>query len=279
MFMQFSCSYALNLNMTLGAPLTPTNRDVKIDSGIAEGKFVIDLKLWEANYTVTPYISPNAVVANDFIYVTVDAKTADPGRFKLQVTSAKATPTSSPTDPISYPLLVGGCSNPAEVLPDGIVVDTNGAGLEGKFKFRVFQFLNLSPGQPQLVYIHVEAHLCDQVLEGNCNISCPGGLSGRRRRGLHFNSDNTILASSQPIYVQKRKKRDDDDINSNKKGIQGAFTWAKGSWLALTVVILIIVLIVVLLSALCVLIYRSSRNVPQDFKPLIENPSYRKDNA
>uniref|UniRef100_H2YH38 ZP domain-containing protein n=1 Tax=Ciona savignyi TaxID=51511 RepID=H2YH38_CIOSA len=43
MFMQFSCSYALNLNMTLGAPLTPTNRDVKIDSGIAEGKFVIDL--------------------------------------------------------------------------------------------------------------------------------------------------------------------------------------------------------------------------------------------
>nr|XP_002127626.1 uromodulin isoform X1 [Ciona intestinalis] len=274
LFVEFTCSYALNLNLTLGRPLVPTNRDVRIDSGTSEGKFVVSLNLWETTWKSTPYISPKAIVSNSYIYVTVDAGTADPGRFKLQITSAKATPTSSPSDKIFYPLLVNGCPNPAETLADGIVVDTNGQGLDAQFKFRVFQFVNLPIGQPQLVYIHVVAHLCDEAVEGNCTMVCKPGNRGRRE--LRYDSKNTIVASSQPILVLKRNEDEtEDDVTETETkktdmSLEGAVSWAKGSWLALLVIILIVVLIGFLLLSLCILIYKSTRHNQEDFKPLIQ---------
>ena len=73
-----------------------------------------------------------------------------------------------------------------------VVIKRNGDSLLAEFKFRVFQLLESSFDGEEKIYVHVVAHLCDEIFEGECSL-VSGGNMCRATLVLRGNSNDRLL--------------------------------------------------------------------------------------
>ena len=50
----------------------------------------------------------------------------------------------------------------------GVMLRRNGEPLVAEFKFRLFSLLRSATNEDEKIYVHVVAHMCNEIFEGNC---------------------------------------------------------------------------------------------------------------
>ncbi|CAK8697414.1 unnamed protein product [Clavelina lepadiformis] len=255
--LSFSCTFPVVLNFTANLGLQTSNHRVDIYSGKTSGEFNVELDLWKDTWYGTHYVTGDEFLTENYIYVSVDAVVADSDRLKLQILQAIATPSNNINDVISYALIMDGCPNNDDPDPDGIKVKQNGRNLVAKFKFKAFQFLT-SSSESQQIYLHVMAHLCDEIFEGDCDLSC------RNRSKREVNSlerkHNTKVTSSPPIIVSSRRRKH-DNTTSLSITVMEALDYIKESWEMTLLIVCILLLIIALMISMCVLLVKLRRAI------------------
>ncbi|XP_068952074.1 pancreatic secretory granule membrane major glycoprotein GP2 [Petaurus breviceps papuanus] len=162
----FQCAYPLDMKVSLQTATKPIVSALNI-SATGSGKFLVRMALFQDQNYTSPYEGSTAVLSvESVLYVGAILYQGDTSKFNLLMKNCYATPTKDPTDPLKYFIIRNSCPN---LYDSTIRVEENGVSTEGRFSVQVFMFA----GNHDLVYLHCEVHLCDNVKE-QCRPSCSG---------------------------------------------------------------------------------------------------------
>ncbi|XP_074057436.1 pancreatic secretory granule membrane major glycoprotein GP2 [Macrotis lagotis] len=162
----FQCAYPLDMKVSLQTAMKPIVSALNI-SATGSGEFLVRMALFQDQNYTSPYEGPMAVLSvESMLYVGAILYQGDTSQFKLLMKNCYATPTKDPTDPFKYFIIKNSCPN---LRDPTISVEENGVSTEGRFSVQMFMFA----GNYDLVYLHCEVHLCDNVKE-RCRPPCSG---------------------------------------------------------------------------------------------------------
>ncbi|XP_072454079.1 pancreatic secretory granule membrane major glycoprotein GP2-like [Notamacropus eugenii] len=160
----FQCAYPLDMKVSLQTALKPIVSALNI-SATGSGTFLVRMALFQDQNYTSPYEGSIAVLSvESMLYVGAMLDEGDNSHFNLLMKNCYATPTEDPTDPLKYFIIRNSCPN---LYDSTIRVEENGVSTEGRFEVQMFMFA----GNHDLVYLHCEVHLCDNVRE-QCRPSC-----------------------------------------------------------------------------------------------------------
>ncbi|XP_075037601.1 uromodulin-like [Mixophyes fleayi] len=151
-FINVSCAYPLDMNVSLHTVLNPSRRILYI---IIEGtgQFEVIMAAFKDQTYLTPYQTGELELSTkDRLYIGVFISKGDTQQFHIVMQQCYATPTNNPQDPIKYPIIQDSCRN----KEDGTLeVYANGISSQGQFSIQMFKFINHNR-----VYLHCGVHLC-----------------------------------------------------------------------------------------------------------------------
>ncbi|XP_030067927.1 uromodulin [Microcaecilia unicolor] len=167
----FSCTYPLDMKLSLETALRPMMSTVNISVG-GTGQFIARMALYKDQNYISPYEGSEVVLSTTAIlYVGAVLEVGDTSQFVLVLKNCYATPTRNSTDPMKYLIIKDSCPNKQDPT---IRVAENGVSIQGRFSIQLFKFV----GDYDLVYLHCEIHLCDTKATA-CAPTC-SGLQSRR---------------------------------------------------------------------------------------------------
>ncbi|XP_054854871.1 IgGFc-binding protein-like [Eublepharis macularius] len=176
LFLRFSCTFPLNMNLTMASVVHPIQDIVNATLASGQGSYQAIMALYEDPQYSKPFTqSPVPLTVNRRVYVGISISGADPTRFVMTLSSCWATPDGDPSSSIQWDLITNQCP----VLQDGtVVVEEDGISLLGRFSFSIFSFI------PDLeeMYVHCRIRLCS-FRTANCTVNCekPGpAIAGRK---------------------------------------------------------------------------------------------------
>uniref|UniRef100_A0A8C5Q3N6 ZP domain-containing protein n=1 Tax=Leptobrachium leishanense TaxID=445787 RepID=A0A8C5Q3N6_9ANUR len=150
----FSCSYPLNMAVSLWIAVNPFVSTIDINIG-GTGTFKATMALYQfADYT-GPYEGSEVWMSTESMaYVGVMVE--NPGQPNLVVVmkDCYATPTAESWHPVRYSIIKNSCRN---LNDPTISVAENGVSLQGRFSVQVFKFI----GYYDKLYLHCQIQLCD----------------------------------------------------------------------------------------------------------------------
>ncbi|XP_008536498.1 uromodulin isoform X1 [Equus przewalskii] len=162
----FACSYPLDMKVSLKTSLHPIVSSLNISVG-GTGMFTVRMALFQNPTFTQPYQGSSVTLSTDaFLYVGTILDGGDVSRFALLMTNCYATPSSNATDPLKYFIIQDNCPRTEDST---IRVVENGESPQGRFSVQMFRFA----GNYDLVYLHCEVYLCDNINE-NCKPTCSG---------------------------------------------------------------------------------------------------------
>ncbi|XP_044516255.1 pancreatic secretory granule membrane major glycoprotein GP2-like isoform X1 [Gracilinanus agilis] len=163
---EFQCAYPLDMKVSLQTAVRPIVSALNI-SASGSGDFLVRMALFQDQNYTSPYEGSIAVLSTEsMLYVGAVLYEGDTAQFNLLLKNCYATPTKDRTDPLKYFIIRNSCPN---IYDSTIRVEENGVSTEGRFSVQMFMFA----GNHDLVYLHCEVHLCDNVKE-KCRPSCSG---------------------------------------------------------------------------------------------------------
>ncbi|XP_053326747.1 uncharacterized protein LOC128501337 [Spea bombifrons] len=186
-FVDVSCSYPLDMNVSSGTTLYPTISTIyiKVDGS---GEFKVTMALFEDAGFSTPYKRDTiALSTKDMLYVGVYIE-GDTPDFDLVMVNCFATPTQSFYDPVRYNLIRNSCPNEQEKT---LTVASNGISKKGQFSVQMFKFI----GNYSYVYLHCEVHLCEN------SVSCLPICDRPRSRRSNPESSTGVLSLGPISYA------------------------------------------------------------------------------
>ncbi|XP_069478923.1 uromodulin-like [Ambystoma mexicanum] len=164
-----SCSYPLNMSVTLLTTLTPILgvNNIQLPGGVGT-VFVMMLGYTDPAFAV-PYTG-NTLTLNveDPLYVSVIIPDLDAASFSLAVTRLYATGINDPNATPQYDIITNGC--PSAVLADSLTIRNNGNYSEARFEIKVFKITN-----SDYLYLFANVTIC----QGRCIPGCNGPRAGR----------------------------------------------------------------------------------------------------
>ncbi|XP_069077417.1 uromodulin-like [Pleurodeles waltl] len=161
----FSCSYPLNIPVSLATTLnvTMSGIDIPLPGGVG-AVMVFMIAYTDSTFTV-PYTDATMDInVQDTLYVAVSMPDLDATTFSVLVTRLYATGTSDPNANPSYDIITNKC--PSAQLGDLLTILVNGETVEARFKVQVFQISGMVN-----LYLHAEVEMCTS---NPCNQACPG---------------------------------------------------------------------------------------------------------
>ncbi|XP_029433085.1 uromodulin [Rhinatrema bivittatum] len=165
----FSCTYPLDMKLSLMTALRPIMSTVSISVG-GTGQFTARMSLYKDQNYLSPYEGSEVVLpAKTVLYVGAVLDGADTSQFVLVLKNCYATPTRNSSDPVKYFIIKNSCPNKQDPT---IHVAENGVSAQGRFSVQLFKFV----GDYDLVFLHTELHLCDTKV-ASCVPSCSGSQS------------------------------------------------------------------------------------------------------
>ncbi|XP_073459754.1 pancreatic secretory granule membrane major glycoprotein GP2-like [Aquarana catesbeiana] len=158
--MNISCSYPLNINVTLNVTLHPIIGTTVINGPTGNASYAALMMAFKDNTYTTALSDSDTLIVEDTIYLSVRVPDLDANTFKLKVVNIYASPTSSSDQ--KYYLLQNGCPS-SQISSDQLTVDSNGVGTESRFPMKVFQITSSNT-----VYLYADLALCSS----DCNSTC-----------------------------------------------------------------------------------------------------------
>nr|XP_033770147.1 uromodulin-like [Geotrypetes seraphini] len=199
----FSCTYPLDMELSLETALRPVMNSVNISVG-GTGQFRVRMALYKDQAYISPYEGSEVVLSTkSVLYVGVLLHEGDTSQFVIILKNCYATPTRNATDPVKYSIIKDSCPNKQDA---SIKVTENGASAKGRFSVQLFKFV----GDYDLVYLHCEVHLCDRKAA-----ICAPTCSGKRSRGTDF-GDSYLIAVGPIVH--------EGDLPSSSLGICAPWT-------------------------------------------------------
>ncbi|XP_073502248.1 uromodulin-like [Phyllobates terribilis] len=182
----FSCSYPLNMDISLWTAINPFVSSVNLSIG-GTGLYAAKMALYQDDAFSRPYEGPDVWLSTDsMMYVGVIVDEIQEFSFALVLKNCYATPTSDSGHPIKYYIIKDNCANRND---PSISVKQNGLSLHGQFSLQVFSFI----GNLDQVYLHCQIKLCD-TSAGSCVPKCFG-----MRSAAQDNEKDTTLTLG-PIH-------------------------------------------------------------------------------
>ncbi|KAM3916013.1 uromodulin-like [Leptodactylus fuscus] len=167
----FSCSYPLNMEVSLWTAINPFVSSVNISIG-GSGMYIAKMALYLDNSFTRPFEGSDVSLSTDsMMYIGVILEEIQEANFVLLMKNCYATPTSDSGHPIKYYIIKDNCPNRNDPT---ISVQQNGVSLHGRFSIQVFKFL-MNYDQ---VYLHCQIRLCN-TSKGSCVPKCSGARSAR----------------------------------------------------------------------------------------------------
>ncbi|KAM4025490.1 uncharacterized protein ACNLHF_025975 [Anomaloglossus baeobatrachus] len=163
-YVNVSCIYPLNMNVSLHNVLNPMIRTIVIPI-VGVGRFEVTMAAFQDQAYNYPYTEDQVYLSTrKRLFIGVFISRGDTRQFDLVMQHCYATPSQNPSDPINYGIIVDSCANDE----DGTIeIYANGISSEGKFSILMFKFLN-----HDRVYLHCKVYLCSKT-SGSCVPSCP----------------------------------------------------------------------------------------------------------
>ncbi|XP_075687669.1 uromodulin-like [Rhinoderma darwinii] len=210
--LEFSCSYPLDLQLTLDNSLKPVISSLTL-SIEGTGQFRAQMVLYKDENYVSPYKDYEITLSTKAtLYVAVTLEGENTFQYVMLMKNCFATPTRNFYDPVKYDIIKNSCPN----RRDGTVnVRENGVSTQGRFSVQMFQFV----GDYDSVFLHCEARICDTTRD-ICKPSCSGVRSSFRQ-----SDDNLFVLDYGPINLSN------DDSTSDAAGMHA-------SWITLILILL-----------------------------------------
>lgn len=188
--LEFSCSYPLDLQLTLDNALKPVVSSLTLNIE-GTGQFKAQMVLYKDENYLSPYEDHEVTLSTRAtLYVEVTLEGDNMYQYVLVMKNCFATPTRSFYDPVKYYIIKNRCPN----RRDGTVsVKENGVSTRGRFSVQMFKFV----GDYSSVFLHCEASICDTRRE-RCKPSCLGF-----RSNFPQSNDNLFVLAYGPIGVSK----------------------------------------------------------------------------
>ncbi|XP_040182459.1 uromodulin-like [Rana temporaria] len=178
--MNFSCSYPLNINVTLNVTLHPVIGSTVISGPSGNGSYVAVMLAYKDEF-ITPLSDSVTLKVEDTVYISVQVPDLDVNAFKLKVVNIYASATELGVP--KYYLLQNGC--PAkDVSADQLSVVSNGYATESRFAMKVFKIASSDN-----VYLYADLALCTAA---DCNSTCTSRSVSR---------DSPDIAGRVSIYL------------------------------------------------------------------------------
>ncbi|XP_069839853.1 uromodulin-like isoform X2 [Dendropsophus ebraccatus] len=164
--LEFSCSYPLDLQLSLDTSLKPVVSSVILNIE-GTGQFKAEMVLYkDENYAFPYYDNEVTLSTKATLYVAVTLKAETSHTYVVVMKNCFATPTRNFYDPVKYDIIKNKCPN----RRDGTVsVKENGVSAQGLFSVQMFKFV----GDYGTVYLHCETSICDAA-RYRCKPSCLG---------------------------------------------------------------------------------------------------------
>nr|XP_033819400.1 uromodulin-like [Geotrypetes seraphini] len=177
----FSCTYPLDMKLSLETALRPVMSAVNISVG-GTGQFQARMALYKDQNYISPYEGSEVKLSTKAIlYVGAILEGGDTSQFVLVLRNCYATPTRNSTDPMKYLIIKNSCPNKQDPT---IRVAENGVSVQGRFSIQLFKFV----GDYDLVYLHCEIRLCNTKAA-----SCAPTCSGVQSRSSDVGEDYSIM--------------------------------------------------------------------------------------
>ncbi|XP_063788812.1 uromodulin-like [Pseudophryne corroboree] len=205
--LDFSCSYPLDLNLTLEHSLRPIISSITLNIE-GTGQFKAQMVLYRDDSYLSPYQGNEIILSTkNILYVGVILEGENTSQYVVLMKNCFATPTRSIDDPVKYYMIKNKCPN----RKDGTIrVMENGLSTQGRFSVQMFKFV----GDYNLVYLHCEASICDTT-RGSCQPSCSG-----LRKSVQQNEENIVFLDYGPI----RLSDEGHSQSSNAVGTRACWT-------------------------------------------------------
>ncbi|XP_061453706.1 IgGFc-binding protein-like [Rhineura floridana] len=176
LFLRFSCSYPLNINLSMASVIHPIQDIINTTLTSGQGSYQTVMTLYQDPQYSKPFTyGPILLTVNHRAYVGISVLGADPTHFVITLSSCWATPEKDPSSSIRWDLITNQCPNPRDGT---VVVEEDAVSLTGRFSFNVFTFiLDLEE-----VYLHCRIRLCS-FPTAKCTVNCdkPGpAIAGRK---------------------------------------------------------------------------------------------------
>ncbi|XP_062622027.1 deleted in malignant brain tumors 1 protein-like [Saccostrea cucullata] len=182
---EVSCEFPRELYASKG--MIPQSESV---TQKAPGAFHLRMDFFRNNSFVNPVTNyPLVLTLGEWLNVAVTLETDD-SNLKLIVPDCVATPSTSKTDPTTYPLFETKCQRDPTL--GFFPLNSTSFG----FRYKTFKFVNFD-----LVYLHCRAFVCllsEKTAE--CDRSCNSTVAGRRRRDI--TGRNSPTYSKDIYYVE-----------------------------------------------------------------------------
>ncbi|XP_073457277.1 uncharacterized protein [Aquarana catesbeiana] len=158
--MNISCTYPLNMEVSLNVTLHPILGTTVINNFTGNASYVAVMMAFKDNTYTIPLSDSDTLTVEDNVYISVSVPGLDANTFNLSVLNIYASPTNASS--IQYNLLQDGCPA-SDVSADQLTVLANGNGTESRFPMKVFQIAS-----SYTVYLYAELRLCTN----NCTTTC-----------------------------------------------------------------------------------------------------------
>nr|CAB3266889.1 alpha-tectorin-like [Phallusia mammillata] len=165
------------------------------------GQFDLTLDLFTSDHYNTSLVgSPPTVEVLAFVFAQLSLG-VETNSFILQAQYCWATPSSSPQDLVSYPIIVDGCpAQNAYDEPGTILVTKNYQPNTAQFQFKAFVWANI-PDENQKMFVHCNTMVCDPRNEDGCtDLDC--GVSRKRRNVPKY--ENSQRVTYGPIMLSHK---------------------------------------------------------------------------
>ncbi|XP_044160450.1 uromodulin-like [Bufo gargarizans] len=152
--LEFSCSYPLDLQLTLDNSLKPIVSSLTLNIE-GTGQFRAQMVLYRDENYVSPYEDDQIMLSTQAtLYAAINLEGENSYQYVVLMKNCFATPTRNFYDPVKYYIIKNRCPN----RRDGTVnVKENGVSTKGRFSVQMFRFV----GEYDSVFLHCEANLCD----------------------------------------------------------------------------------------------------------------------
>ncbi|XP_077314451.1 uromodulin-like isoform X2 [Lithobates pipiens] len=158
--MNISCSYPLNISVTLNVTLRPIMGITEITGPTGNGSYAAVMIAYKESTYTTALSEDSTLTVEDIIYLSVGVPGLDVNTFKLKVVNIYASPTDSSDQ--KYYLLRDGCPS-SQISPDQLTQAYNGNGTESRFAMKVFKITSSNT-----VYLYADLRLCTT----DCSTTC-----------------------------------------------------------------------------------------------------------
>ncbi|XP_053326744.1 uromodulin-like [Spea bombifrons] len=185
----FSCSYPLNMEVSLWIAVNPFISSTSISIG-GTGTYTAKMALYQYSDYTAPYEGSEVwLSAESMLYAGVIIENTWEPNLVLVMRDCYVTPTYESWNPVRYYIIRDSCPNRNDPT---ISVAENGISRQGRFSVQVFKFV----GNYDRIYLHCQIRLCDRTSE-ICNPQC------FRTRSVSTNSDaNTTSLTLGPLRLR-----------------------------------------------------------------------------